>query len=60
MISNWFRRSHLSEFGTVALVGLIGCSETLAISRGAANILLHNESTNTLSIDVDVKEAVWL
>ena len=54
MDPEWPRRSLLSGLGTAVLVGLAGCSDSLASSRGATDIILHNESTNALSIDVYV------
>ena len=54
MVSDWSRRSLLGGLGTAALTALAGCSDSLAAGRGATDILLHNESTNTLSVDVHV------
>lgn len=54
MASDWSRRSLLSWLGTAALVGFAGCSDSLSTSRGATDIILHNESMKTLSIDVHV------
>ncbi|AFK18195.1 hypothetical protein E6P09_05360 [Haloferax mediterranei ATCC 33500] len=53
---NWSRRSLLTTLGAVGLTGLPGCSELQASARGATDIVLHNEATNTRTIDVLVTE----
>ena len=54
MVSDRSRRSLLGGLGTAALVGVAGCSDSLASGRGATDVVLHNESKTALDVAVRV------
>lgn len=56
MPSNGSRRTLLASLGMIGIGGLTGCSSSMSSSRGATDIILHNEATNPRQIDVTVTE----
>ena len=51
---DWSRRAFLRNCSTISLVGLAGCASKLASSRGATDVVLHNEGPDTRSVDLTV------
>ncbi|MDG5778800.1 hypothetical protein VB773_02770 [Haloarculaceae archaeon H-GB2-1] len=56
MATDWSRRSLLAALGTGGVGALAGCPDTTASGRGATDIVLHNEATARLAVDVTVTD----
>lgn len=51
---NWSRRSLLTGFSTISLVGLAGCTNRLGSNRGATDVVIHNEVDEQRTVDLIV------
>ena len=54
MRSDWSRRALLTGFSTISLVGLAGCADRLGNSRGATDVVIHNEEDERRTVDLTV------
>lgn len=56
MRSNWSRRALLGGVGSMTLVGLSGCSGPFASSRGATDVIVHNDGDVSRTVDLTVTQ----
>ena len=56
MHSNWSRRAFLGGFSTLCLVGLAGCNGSPKSSRGATDIIVHNDGEVSRTVDLTVTQ----
>lgn len=51
---NWSRRAFLSGFSSIGLAGLAGCAGRFGSSRGATDVIIHNEGDVQRTVDLAV------
>ena len=54
MYSNWTRRAFLARCSPICLIGLAGCATRLGSSRGATDVVIHNEGNERRTVDLTV------
>lgn len=56
MRSNWSRRALLGGFSSLGLAGLAGCTDGPGSSRGATDVLVHNDGDVPRTVDLTVTQ----